>query len=47
MFARSVPGLVLKGRCADLVRLDSQAVEQELGFDVDTTQPWWHRLIRQ
>jgi hypothetical protein len=34
MFARSAPDFVLKGRCADLVRLDSQALEQEMGFDV-------------
>jgi len=31
---RSVPDFVLKGRCADLVKLDS-----EMGFEVDTTPP--------
>jgi hypothetical protein len=33
MFARSVLDFVLKGRCTDLVKLDS-----EMGFDVDTTR---------
>jgi hypothetical protein len=47
MFARSVPDFALKGRCADLVKLDSQALEQKLRFDVDTTRPCWHRLIRR
>jgi len=46
-FARSVPDFVLKGRFADLVKLDSQALEQEMGFDVETRRPWWHRLIRR
>jgi hypothetical protein len=36
MFVRSV----LKGRCADLVKLDSRALEQEIGFDVETTRLW-------
>jgi hypothetical protein len=45
-FARSVPDFVLKGRFADLVKLDLQALEQELGFDVET-RPWWRRLIRR
>ena len=30
-FARSVPDFVLKGRFADLVKLDLQALEQEMG----------------
>jgi hypothetical protein len=38
IFARSVPDFVLKGRFADLVKLDSQALEQETGFDVDATR---------
>ena len=46
-FARSVPDFVLKGRFADLVKLDLQALEQEMGFDVETRRPWWHRLIRR
>jgi hypothetical protein len=46
-FARSVPDFVLKGRFADLVKLDLQALEQEMGFDVETTRPWWRRLIRR
>ena len=33
-FARSVPDFVLKGRFADLVKLDLLALEQEIGFDV-------------
>ena len=40
MFARSVPGFVLNGRFADLAKLDLQALEQEMGFDVNTTRPW-------
>lgn len=47
MFARGVLDFVLKGRFADLVKLDSQALEQEMGFDVDATRSWWHRLIRR
>ena len=46
-FARSVPDFVLRGRFADLVKLDLQALEQEMGFDVETRRPWWHRLIRR
>ena len=38
--ARSVPDFVLKGRCADLVKLDSQALEQEIGFAVGRMRPW-------
>ena len=45
--ARSVPDFVLKGRFADLVKLDLQALEPEMGFDVETRRPWWHRLIRR
>jgi hypothetical protein len=45
-FARMVPDFVLKGRFADLVKLDLKALEEEMGFDVLTARPWWHRLIR-
>ncbi|MDQ2764375.1 MAG: hypothetical protein M3Y22_13125 [Pseudomonadota bacterium] len=44
-FARSVPDFVLKGRFVDLVRLDLQALEQEMGFAVGRTRSWWQRLI--
>ena len=33
-FARSVPDFALKGRFADLVKLDLSALEQELGFAI-------------
>jgi len=46
-FTRSVPDFVLKGRFADLVRLDLQALEQEMGFDVETRRSWWRRLTRR
>jgi hypothetical protein len=46
-FARSVPDFVLKGRFADLVKLDLQALEQEMGFDVGTARAWWRRLMRR
>src|SRR5262249_7412947 len=39
-FARSVPDFVLKGRFADLVKLDLQALEQEMGFDLGA-RAWW------
>jgi len=45
-FARSVPDFVLKGRFADLVKLDLQALEQEMGFDVGA-RAWWRRLLRR
>ena len=45
-FARSVPDFVLKGRFADLVKLDLQALEQEMGFAVGPARAWWRRLIR-
>ena len=44
-FARSVPDFVLKGRFADLVRLDLQALEHEMGFDLGSTRTWWRRLL--
>jgi hypothetical protein len=46
-FARMVPDFVLKGRFADLVKLDLKALEQEMGFDVLTTRAWWQRLLRR
>jgi hypothetical protein len=44
-FARSVPDFVLKGRFADLVRLDLPALEQEMGFDLAPGRSWWRRLV--
>jgi hypothetical protein len=38
---QAVPGVLL------LVKLDLQALEQEMGFDVETTRPWWRCLIRR
>lgn len=46
-FARSVPDFVLKGRFADLVKLDLQALEQEMGFSVGRPPGWWQRLMRR
>ena len=46
-FARSVPDFVLKGRFADVVRLDLAALEQEMGFAVGHTRAWWQRLLRR
>ncbi|MGH7068691.1 MAG: hypothetical protein ACREFO_01580 [Acetobacteraceae bacterium] len=46
-FARSVPDFILKGRFADLVRLDLNALEQEMGFAVHRPQVWWQRLFRR
>lgn len=46
-FARSVPDFVLKGRFADLVRLDLTALEQEMGFALSSTSGWWRRLLRR
>jgi hypothetical protein len=44
-FARSVPDFVLKGRFADVVRLDLHALEQEMGFAVGASRAWWRRLM--
>jgi hypothetical protein len=44
-FARSVPDFALKGRFADIVRLDLQALEQEMGFAVGRSAGWWRRLV--
>ena len=46
-FARSVPDFVLKGRFADLVKLDLPALEQEMGFDLALGRSWWRRLVRR
>ncbi len=46
-FARSVPDFVLKGRFADVVRLDLAALEQEMGFAVGRSRAWWQRLLRR
>jgi hypothetical protein len=46
-FARMVPDFVLKGRFADLVKLDLHALEEEMGFDVGAARGWWRRLLRR
>ena len=46
-FARSVPDFVLKGRFADLVKLDLRALEQEMGFAAGQPRAWWQRLLRR
>jgi hypothetical protein len=46
-FARSVPDFVLKGRFADVVRLDLAAPEQEMGFAAGHGRAWWRRLLRR
>jgi hypothetical protein len=46
-FARSVPDFVLKGRFADVVRLDLAALEQEMGFAAGHGRAWWRRLLRR
>ena len=45
-FTRGVPDFVLKGRFADVVRLDLTALEQEMGFAVERNTTWWRRLFR-
>jgi hypothetical protein len=46
-FARSVPDFVLKGRFADLVKLDLHALEPEMDSAVGPARGWWwRRLIR-
>ncbi|MEO9190126.1 MAG: phospholipase D family protein [Acetobacteraceae bacterium] len=44
-FARGVPDFVLKGRFADLVKLDLQALEQEMGFTLGRAPSWWRRIM--
>ena len=46
-FARSVPDFVLKGRFADVVRLDLAALEQEMGFAAGGARTWWQKLLRR
>ena len=46
-FARSVPDFVLKGRFADVVRLDLRALEGEMGFAVGQRSGWWQRIMRR
>lgn len=46
-FARSVPDFALKGRFADMVKLDLLALEQEMGFSVGQPAAWWRRLVRR
>jgi hypothetical protein len=46
-FARSVPDFALKGRFADLVKLDLHALEQEMGFAVGPTRAWWRRMLQR
>jgi hypothetical protein len=46
-FVRSVPDFVLKGRFADLVRLDLEALECEMGFAVGHSRAWWRRILRR
>ena len=45
-FARTVLDFVLKGRFADIVRLDLQALEKEMGIAVNSKKSLWHRLFR-
>ncbi len=46
-FARSVPDFVLKGRFADVVRLDLRALEQEMGIAPDAGRTGWRRFLRR
>jgi hypothetical protein len=46
-FTRMVPDFVLKGRFADRVTLDLDALEKEMGFDLGSAGPWWRRLMRR
>jgi hypothetical protein len=46
-FARSVPDFALKGRFADMVKLDLWALEQEMGFAAGRSAGWWRRLVRR
>ena len=44
-FAKTVPDFVLKGRFADVVRLDLEAVEKEMGIEVSDQRGFWKRLL--
>jgi len=46
-FARTVPDFVLKGRFADIVRLDLEALEKEMGIAVHNKKSLWQRLFRR
>ena len=42
-FARGVPDFVLRGRFADVVRLDLDAVEKEMNLPVERRRGFWRR----
>ena len=44
-FAKTVPEFVLKGRFADAVRLDLDALEKEMGLAVSAEKGFWKRLL--
>ncbi len=44
-FSKTVPDFVLKGRFADVVRLDLDAVEKEMGIEVSDQRGFWKRLL--
>ena len=44
-FAKTVPDFVLKGRFADAVRLDLDAIEKEMGIEVSAEKGFWKRLL--
>ena len=46
-FARTVPDFVLKGRFADIVRLDLEALEKEMGITAGGRKSLWDRLFRR
>ncbi len=46
-FARGVPDFVLKGRLADVVRLDLEAIEKEMRLSVEAGRSFWARLLRR
>ncbi len=46
-FTRTVPDFVLKGRFADIVRLDLEALEKEMGIAVHSKKSLWQRLFRR
>ncbi|MDQ6699819.1 MAG: phospholipase D family protein [Acidobacteriota bacterium] len=44
-FAKTVPDFVLKGRFADAVRLDLDAIEKEMGIEVSNEKGFWKRIL--
>ena len=46
-FARGVPDFVLRGRFADVVRLDLEAVEKEMNLPVEKRRGFWRRLLHR